>query len=1827
MQKSISLGRKSLSILLAVLMLVTCIPIVSAPIAFAASSNYEVFNNVTLGPIIYTHGTSNYSHVDWTSAQHDYMMNGTRIADATYPGEASTSISVSSAKGVSSIEAYTTSMSKITTANIYYNNGVLKGDFGSGLGTPTTSSPKTVILKFNFSDGTYEFHERPVFTNPVAKNTVVGIYGRDEFNLNQRAKVFEVLAKGSYGSVSESAQAGGNSSYGGLFWYDNEFGNEKSHEVHVGNRNYASMYSPYNTVMDAWRSGQTWGVAGDVDPDIYVDSLTDVPLSADKNPGYYGLYAYKRNASRDIVVKTAHPAVYYLDISTNNNYGITNNGPQYSVDLFVGNLYFTWDDDDIQHTNLDGANVLVSSNSVNGVSLDTNSAKLRLDLDSETKYDLYLKGSAVAGETIDAEVQVRHSEENNDHAALAGINTKVQIIVTDKSEGRYAYDLAASTLSSIREQCYTPESWVAARTALLNMERWICNNTDTSSPDALISALEAAVEGLTPSDNLNDHQMDPIRTINATCTEPSTEFYACRYCGLENSTHDVAALNHDYRETVVAPTCTEDGYTEMKCDRCSDSYIVDGSIVPALTHNWEPSGHADATCEVNGYDAYECSRCHDTREDIIPATDHDYDVNDDGVVDENDGVVTTEPTCTETGIRTYTCQKDPRHTYTEVIPAKGHTETVVPAVQATCRSTGLTEGLVCTDPNCPLLRDESTTVTINDVENGFDGDYGLLQAQRRTIGTHKYVGINVVTGEEQDYVSNHDATCAVDGTKTSYCIYNCGTQNTIVDVGSKNSVAHTEAEAVRENEVAATCVDAGSYDEVVYCSVCGIELSRTSKSIEATGVHNYEAETSDATCTVPGTVTYTCSVCGDNYTETGALAPHVLFPSMRAKEPTCTEAGWTEELMCSVCLTVQQNSVEIPALNHEGYQTVLPSVPTCTEPGSLGYVYCPLCKKYFTDATFATETTPEERVIPANDHTPFESAAAIPATCIEEGMTAEIKCEDCGEILQERTIIDPLGHAETVTITAVPATCTEAGNTAEISCSRCYVVIQESETIPAKGHRAKKIPAVAPTCIEDGTTEGSVCWDCFVEGTDYTDETVTGVLVAVKVDPATGHDWGKGRVTTAPTCQAAGVRTFTCSKCSLTKTEEIPATDHDYSVLVSPKVSNSCEQDGTTAVYKCATCDLTTGGDPIPAYNHDYVEYTIPATCTSDGYTQKTCKRCREQIRTDIVEKFDHKYDNGDSAVVAVSTVTETPTCQEAGSMHIDYVCQRCGRTISEEDTEIPTVEHEISAEPTIENNVDPDCRTETDGGYDNVYYCIYDCGYEFEDAREHVTVPWAHTAGVEKTEVEDSRVDPIHNQNEFTDGHYDIASFCTKCGDEIPGTRETVPIPAVHTPSAEKTEVPDSRVEPIHTQDELVDGHYDIAKFCTECGVEIPDTRETVTIPVDHAYGEPEKTNNNLADCALGGSYDLVYTCSECGKIETEHVTVDPTDHVRGETFYENEIAPTCTEKGSKDRVIKCAVCGIEISRKTIYTDPALGHDFDETITENIQVINATCTDPKMTVVKCSRCDETKTLTTQGSALGHIEGEAVVENEIPATCSEDGSYESVIYCSREINGVVCGAELSRRTVRVPSNGHHDDDDDGHCDDCGEVFCEHDTTTLVGASEASCITRTNGYTGDEICDICGEIVTPGAVIPWSHTIEIDPAVESTCTSTGLTAGSHCSICGMVFDVQRTVPKKEHIQVTIPGTPATCSTPGTSDAVVCATCGLVITEHKIINTTTKHVDNDGDGNCDNCGKSMSGNCNCLCHKKSWISRTFYKFILFFWKLFRISKTCDCGAVHY
>lgn len=75
---------------------------------------------------------------------------------------------------------------------------------------------------------------------------------------------------------------------------------------------------------------------------------------------------------------------------------------------------------------------------------------------------------------------------------------------------------------------------------------------------------------------------------------------------------------------------------------------------------------------------------------------------------------------------------------------------------------------------------------------------------------------------------------------------------------------------------------------------------KKTETIPATGEHDYQVtDSTDATCTEKGSVTYTCSVCGDTYTEESDFADHD-YKEVETKDATCTEDGYTK-YECTVC--------------------------------------------------------------------------------------------------------------------------------------------------------------------------------------------------------------------------------------------------------------------------------------------------------------------------------------------------------------------------------------------------------------------------------------------------------------------------------------------------------------------------------------------------------------------------------------------------------------------------------------------------------------------------------------------------------------------------------------------------------------------------------------------------------------------------------------------------------------------------------------------------------------------------------------------------------------
>ena len=165
---------------------------------------------------------------------------------------------------------------------------------------------------------------------------------------------------------------------------------------------------------------------------------------------------------------------------------------------------------------------------------------------------------------------------------------------------------------------------------------------------------------------------------------------------------------------------------------------------------------------------------------------------------------------------------------------------------------------------------------------------------------------------------------------------------------------------------------------------------------------------------------------------------------------------------------------------------------------------------------------------------------------------------------------------------------------------------------------------------------------------------------AVKVHNCENH-WDDGKITTTPTCTKTGVKQYTCTICSETKTEEIAALGHDYSSDWTIDTAAACETVGSKS-HHCTRCDSKKDVTEIPASGHSWNDgaITTEPTCTDEGVKTFTCNACGK-TRTEAVAALGHNYSSD-------WTIDTAAACETVGSK--SHHCTRCD---SKKDvTEIP---------------------------------------------------------------------------------------------------------------------------------------------------------------------------------------------------------------------------------------------------------------------------------------------------------------------------------------------------------------------------------------------------------------------------------------------------------------------------------------------------------------------------------------------------------------------------
>ena len=203
-----------------------------------------------------------------------------------------------------------------------------------------------------------------------------------------------------------------------------------------------------------------------------------------------------------------------------------------------------------------------------------------------------------------------------------------------------------------------------------------------------------------------------------------------------------------------------------------------------------------------------------------------------------------------------------------------------------------------------------------------------------------------------------------------------------------------------------------------------------------------------------------------------------------------------------------------------------------------------------------------------------------------------------------------------------------------------------------------------------------------------------------------------------------------------------------------------------------------------------------------------------------------------------------------------------------------------------------------------------------------------------------------------------------------------------------------------------------------------------------------------------------------------------------------------------------------------------------------------------------------------------------VTSKTTPAACEEDGK---TVYTAAltEKDSPDGAAHSEEKTVVIPALGH--------------------TEVVDKAVEPTC-TET-GLTEGSHCSVCDKVLVHQRTIPaLGHTIFADKAVEPTCTEPGLTEGSHCIICGEVQVAQEVIPAKGHTEVIDSAIDATCTATGLTEGSHCSVCNEILVaqeevpalghdykavEGSAVEPTCTEVGKEADQKCTRCGDLITG----------------------------------------
>ena len=975
---------------------------------------------------------------------------------------------------------------------------------------------------------------------------------------------------------------------------------------------------------------------------------------------------------------------------------------------------------------------------------------------------------------------------------------------------------------------------------------------------------------------------------------------------------DADCLNPGYHEAYHCTVCDGDYATrDAENDKLLSSKIEDlpawqnegDGKIDALGHDLVHTEEVPAVCEVSGVKEYwQCSRCGAAFEDEgenTPITDlatwkaeggdgylkelgHDYTSE-----------VTKAPTCTEDGVRTYTCQHDKSHTCTEVEPKLNHNYVV--EYQWNEDRTACTAVAVCAnDAYHKAQLNAVVTISVTTAADCENDGAGIRTAafSENTYGIVNQVENVVIpaTGHSfTKYVSDNNATCTENGTETAKCDNKCGTEDTrVVEDSAKG---HSMQEIA---EVPATCTNDGIIHHY-YCSTCkgrfldeqGKQSVETGKHIAPALQHEYTIAVTDPDCENQGYTTYTC-ICGDHtYQDNFVPALEHKWNEgeiLKGDEPTCTEPGTRTYTCTRGCIKTET----VKATGHKG-QWIAGQAGTCTVAGWNAYYQCQnSCGLYYVDtnctkligdadALETWKTTEGAGKTGPYGHDYKEVPGKTP-DCDDAGFKASFKCNKdyCSQYFFE----DEAG--EKILIgdeTAYNAWIAEGG----------------AGYIKPNGHTSGEVKienVIAPKCEEDGShDEVTYCTVC--------EDEVSRVKVT---DPKTNHANKVEIPAKAATCEATGLTAGEqCKDCGKTLVAQTTIAKLPHTEVDDEEVPATCTATGLTKGKHCSVCNtVITAQAEIPMVRHelsvDAESIKLP-TCTVDGEQTLKCANCDYET-TEILKATGHQSITAKDGKDPNCTTVGYEAYWQCGDCNVMFSDAE-GKTIITDRVVIPATGHDYNWDG---GNVitEPTCTAK---GY-TTHICRV-CDFEMKDT---------YTDMASHTEVIDAAVPATCTATGLTEGKH-----CSVCNAELVKQQETQMVP--------HTEVIDAAVPATCTETGLTEG-----KHCSVCN-EVLVKQEVVGAKGHKGF----VVKGQAAKCEQDGWMDY-YQCNGCKlffqdlectqpiadvdawKVADDGGKIDQLDH----SWDDGRVTtlPTCTEDG-----VKTFTCGNCNGTKTD-AEPMLGHE-----------------------------------------------------------------------------------------------------------------------------------------------------------------------------------------------------------------------------------------------------------------------------------------------------------